>query len=61
MTFHESYGSLPTHLLTLYRKYNASPADHDRLLSVTDGDWNMVLELVELHSSNGYLALPHYL
>jgi hypothetical protein len=65
MTFHESYGTLPTHLLSLYRRLNASPADHDQLLNVAatpDGtDWNLILELVNLHSSQGYLALPFYL
>lgn len=61
MTFHESYGDLPRPLLTLYRRFNVSPADHDRLMLVADGDWNMILELVNLHSSAGYLQLPFYL
>ena len=61
MTFHESYGDVPTPLLRLYKRYNVSPADHDRMMLVTGGDWNTILELVTTHSSGGYLALPFYL
>ncbi len=65
MTFQEEFGSLPRPLLTLYRRYNVSPSDHDRLIDVCtiEGilDWSLVMELVQLHSDLGYLALPAYL
>lgn len=68
MTFHESYGSLPTHLLSLYRRHNVSPADHDRILDVFDCRWNssdipwaQVLDFVLAHCDNGVFALPIYL
>lgn len=61
MTFHESYGNLPTALLRRYRQVNASPADHDQLMAACHGDWDLILALVENHSTQGYLALPLYL
>jgi hypothetical protein len=61
MTFHESYGDLPTALLRRYRKVNASPMDHDILMDATGGDWDLILQLVEIHSTKGYLDLPLYL
>ena len=66
MTFHESYGELPTMVLRAYRKFNASPADHDTLMRVcrtADGgtDWQLLYDLLTTHSSQGYLALPIYL
>ena len=61
MTFHESYGSLPTHLLSLYRRLNASPADHDQLMAACHGDWDLILAMVQNYSTQGFLALPTYL
>jgi hypothetical protein len=61
MTYHEYYGELPTALLRLYRKYNASPMDHDILMEACGGDWDLILAMVENHSRNGYLQLPLYL
>jgi hypothetical protein len=61
MTYHEAYGNLPTALLRRYRKVNASPADHDQLLAACGEDWDLILQLVEIHSTKGYLALPLYL
>jgi hypothetical protein len=67
MTFHESYGSLPSKLLTAYRKYNVSPADHDTILAHfdktwldTDIDWPSVLEFVESHSVDGIFRISRY-
>ena len=34
MTFHESYGNLPTNTLRLIRKHNVSPADFDELTDI---------------------------
>lgn len=61
MTYHEYYGDLPTALLRLYRKYNASPMDHQTLLAACGEDWDLILQMVETHSTKGYLALPLYL
>jgi hypothetical protein len=68
MTFHESYGPLPTSLLRLYRRHNVSPADHDRILNAIgkswsddDIDWSFVLDFVLGHVENGSFRLPIYL
>jgi len=68
MTFHESYGELPTNLLRLYRRHNVSPADHDRILanfgkSYQDSDipWHAVLEFVLANIEKGYFQLPIYM
>lgn len=68
MTFHESYGNLPTGLLRTYRRCNVSPADHDTILAAfgcvwsdTDIPWDAVTEFVAAHTSTGTLALPRYL
>lgn len=68
MTFHESYGSLPTGLLTIYRRHNVSPSDHDRILAAFDCDWrdsnipwSKVLDFVLAHCDNGVFRLPMYL
>lgn len=67
MTFHESYGELPTNLLRLYRRHNVSPADHDQILnrlgySYGDSsiDWSKVLDLVLAHTDGGTFRLPLY-
>lgn len=69
MTFHESYGSLPTTLLRLYRKHNVSPADHDQILMAfgkswndTDIPWEAVTEFVKSQiRPDGVLRLPYYM
>lgn len=40
MTFQENYGSLPTRLLSLYRRVNVSPADHDSILAAFNCTWD---------------------
>jgi hypothetical protein len=57
ITFHESYGSLPTSTLRLIRKYNVSPADFDFMLdqfsgTVQDG-WVWVNEHIVSNSETG--------
>jgi hypothetical protein len=68
MTYHESYGTLPTNLLRMYRRYNVSPADHDRILMAfgwswdsTNIVWQSVLDFVLAHTDNGQFNLPMYL
>lgn len=34
MTYHDSYGTISTEQLRLYRKYNVSTSDHDMLVEV---------------------------
>lgn len=67
MTFHESYGSLPTTLLRKYRRLNVSPADHDTILrcvghvwSDTDIDWTEVVQFVDQRTHEGRLYLPRW-
>ena len=38
MTFHESYGNLPTKTLRLIRKHNVSPADFDIMTDILGFD-----------------------
>lgn len=57
MTFHESYGDLPANVLSLYRRNNVSPSDHDDLVDMaTDQreriDWTYVRFLVKQFSPN---------
>lgn len=68
MTFHESYGDIPKGLLTLYRRHNVSPADHDLILASFGLTWQSpvipwsdVLDFVLAHIENGSLSLPLYL
>jgi hypothetical protein len=67
MTFHESYGPLPTKLLRTYRRVNVSPADHDTVLrclghvwSDTNINWTEVIEFVEQRIHDGRLYLPRF-
>ena len=67
MTFHESYGSLPTKLLRKYRAANVSPADHDSLLAVFNWtwdspniDWDMVSDYLDLHIRDGIYRPGRY-
>lgn len=68
MTFHESYGSLPTALLKTYRRYNVSPADHDLILfnvgymvGDTSIPWSLVLDFVLANVEDGFFRLPIYM
>lgn len=71
MTFHESYGTLPTNLLRLYRRHNVSPSDHDLILMACGSsysmaaqgsvDWQFVLDFVLAHVEDGIFRLPLYL
>lgn len=68
MTYHESYGSLPKGLLTLYRRHNVSPSDHDQILATfdktwqdSDIPWSEVLDFVLASCDNGVFRLPLYL
>jgi hypothetical protein len=68
MTFHDSYGMIPKRLLTLYRRHNVSPSDHDRILACFDKrwdspdiDWSKVLDFMLQHVDNGVLRLPTYI
>jgi hypothetical protein len=65
MTFQEEFGELPRPLLSLYRRLNVSPADHDRILAActqADGtvEWASMVQIVDLYSERGYLALPYF-
>jgi hypothetical protein len=68
MTYHESYGAVPTNLLRMYKRYNVSPSDHDQILMAfnktwdsTDIPWQNVLDFVLAHTDNGMFRLPLYL
>ena len=68
MIYHESYGPVPKRLLSLYRRHNVSPADHDRILanfgkSYQDDDipWSKVLDFVLANVENGSFRLPIYM
>jgi hypothetical protein len=68
MTFHESYGMIPKRLLTLYRRHNVSPSDHDRILAAFNWTWDSpnivwqsVLDFVLENVENGYFQLPIYM
>ena len=67
MTFHESYGSLPTNLLRTYKRANVSPADHDSILAAfgkswndVDIPWSDVVEYVSLHIRDGIFRPGRY-
>lgn len=66
MTFHESYGNLPTKTLRLIRKHNVSPADFDYMLDmfmfevqgadaffVTGATWKSIDDHIVSNSPNG--------
>lgn len=70
MTFHESYGNLPTRLLRTYRKANISPADHDQILTLwgarwsdTDIPWTEVetFVLASIDNDTNQFRMPRYL
>lgn len=71
MTFHESYGNLPTHTLKLIKRFNVSPADFDLMLDTLnpwiDGDdekpgrpdWQAVDNHIVSNSETG-MYIPRY-
>lgn len=46
MTFHESYGTLPVHILRMVRKFNVSPSDYDMLTDTFGTDWDGMREAI---------------
>lgn len=69
MTMHESYGRLPSKLLTLYKRHNVSPADHDAILANFGYNWKQtssipwydVLDFVLANVQDGTFRLPIYM
>lgn len=68
MTYHESYGALPSRLLSLYKRHNVSTSDHDAILASfgktwqsVDTDWQAVLEFVLANVEDGSFGLPIYM
>jgi hypothetical protein len=57
MTFHESYGSLPTKTLRLVKKHNVSPTDFDFMLDqfsgTVDEGWAWVNDHIVSNSEAG--------
>ena len=63
MTFHESYGNLPTKTLRLIRKHNVSTADFDELTDILGFDayrpggiivWSVIDKHIIDNSQRGY-------
>ena len=46
MTFHESYGMLPKHLLRMVKRFNVSPADWNELTDLHGTDWEGIREVI---------------
>lgn len=68
MTFHESYGELPSNLLRIVKRHNVSQADYDAVLasfgkSYSDSDipWQDVLDFILTNVENGSFRLPIYM
>jgi hypothetical protein len=63
MTFHESYGSLPTHILRMCKRFNIPPAEYDMLL-VKFGevvtDWDAMYDYIaeNVNPNNGMFYMP---
>lgn len=58
MTFHESYGFLPSKTLRLIRKFNVSPSDFDWIIDVLCiPTWDEVDEYIVSHSKTGMYRL----
>ena len=67
MTFHESYGHMPTTTLALFKRANVSPADWDGMLarwgfewSDPDLPWVEIENHVLSHMVNGLYSYPMY-
>jgi len=46
-TFHESFGIVTTRQLSVYKAYNVSPSDHDRLVQVYGDRHNAIIAAVK--------------
>lgn len=54
MTFHESYGNLPTSTLRLIKRHNVSPADLDLMTDLLgNGTWDDIDEHIVSNSKTG--------
>jgi hypothetical protein len=67
MTFHESYGTMPTSTLSLFKRAGVSPADWDSMLvrwGFQWGDeslpWDAIEDHVTVHMVNGLYRYPMY-
>lgn len=71
MTFHESYGPLPTVVLRDIRKFNVSPADYDAVLAhfgrtwqaaglFSAETWSQIHDFIVSHSSDGIFRISRY-
>lgn len=60
MTYHESYGTMPRHLMRMVDRMNISPADWDMLTSKFGTDWDGMREFINAHrsQSNGSFTFP---
>ena len=60
MTFHESYGELPTHMLRMVKRMNISPADWMMLELRFDGDFESIRDFINANRnpSNGSFTYP---
>lgn len=60
MTFHESYGELPVHMLRMVKRMNISPSDWMMLELQFDGDFERMRDFINLnrHPSNGSFIYP---
>jgi hypothetical protein len=60
MTFHESYGILPTHLMRMVDRMNISPSDWDCLVMKFGTDWDAIRDFINANrsKSNGSFTFP---
>lgn len=67
MTFHESYGTMPTSTLRLFKRANVTVSDWDSMLARWDftwGDenlpWQAIEDHITVHMVNGLYRYPMY-
>lgn len=63
MTFHESYGSLPLHILRMTKRFNIPPAEYDELLRMFGEvvtDWQAMYTFItaNVNPNNGMFYMP---
>lgn len=60
MTFHESYGELPVHMLRMVKRMNISPSDWMMLELQFDSDFEAMRDFINLNRSktNGSFIYP---
>jgi hypothetical protein len=60
MTFHESYGELPVHMLRMVQRMNISPSDWMMLELQFEGDFEAMRDFILAHrnKSNGSFIYP---